>query len=188
MTTTTAFPTLTYLTTALSSPTLSRHLRKSRFSPRTHALYVITAIKSVSGASCKTSSSRGRTGDLGVKLDSTLLTGAAAPVSLGPSVSGEKKDGEGGSFERGDDFVFAYGLRRVVLKEREGGEREVVQEEWTRGAMYGDDGEVEDEEESAFEVLGLEEGGGEVGDIGCEVKRVVEEDDEEGVCVVARKV
>ena len=43
MTTTATFPTLTYLTTAHSSPTLSRHLRKSRFSSRTHALYVNTA-------------------------------------------------------------------------------------------------------------------------------------------------
>lgn len=181
MTTTTIFPTLTYLTTALSSPTLSRSLRKSRFSPRTHALYVITTIKSVSGATCKTSSSRGRTGNLGVKLDSSLLTGAVAPVSLGPSVSGEKHDGESEGFEGGDDFVFAYGLRRVLLKERE-----VVQEEWTKGAMYGIDEDLEDEE-SAFEVLGLAEGGAETGDLGGEVQGFVEEDEEKGVRVVAGK-
>ena len=185
MTTTTIFPTLTYLTTALSSPTLSRHLRRSRFSSRTHTLYVITAIKSVSGAICKTSSSRSRAGNLGVKLDSSLLTGAAAPVSLGPSVSGEKHDGESEGFEGGDDFVFAYGLRRVVLRERKKGEREVLQEEWTKGAMYGNDEDLEVEKESAFEVLGLEQWGAEAGDLGCEVRGVVEEDDEEGVCVVA---
>ena len=187
MTTTTIFPTLTYLNTALSSPTLSRHLHKSRFSSRTHALYVITAIKSVSGATCKTSSSRGRTSDLGVKLDSSLLTGAGVPVLLGPSVSGEKKDGESGGFEGGDDFVFAYGLRRVVLRERKKGEREVLQEDWTKGAMYDNDGNVEDENESAFEVLGFEQEGVEAEDLGYEVKEVAEEDDEEGVCVVSKK-
>ena len=109
------------------------------------------------------------------------------PVSLGPTVSGKKKDGESGSFEGGDEFVFAYGLRRVVLREGKKGEREVLQEDWTKGAMYDNDGDVEDEKESTFEVLGLEQAGVEAEDLGYEVKEVAEEDEEEGIYVVTRK-
>lgn len=117
-------------------------------------------------------------------MDSTLLTGAAAPISLGPSVGGERKDGEKGGFEGGDDFVFAYGLRRVSLKEKKGGEREVVQEEWTKGAMYGVDGDERGEEESNFEVVGVDEEGVGAADLKCEVMEVMEEGEEEDVFVV----
>ena len=53
--------------------------------------------------------------------------------------------------------------------------------------MYRSIGDAEDETESAFEVVGLEQEGVETGKLGCEVKGVVLEGDEEGLYVVARK-
>lgn len=187
MTTITISPTLQYLTAALSSPTLCRYLRLSRFSPHTPALFVVTAIKTVSGAACKSSSSRSRTKELSLELDGSLLTGGTAPVSLGPSAGRERKNGEKSGFEGGDDFVFAYGLRRVMLREKKKGEKEVVQEEWTKGAMYGNDMDIDEGEDSGFEFVVLKQESVNVEELGCECKRVTEDSDDEELYVIARQ-
>ncbi|KAF1985832.1 hypothetical protein K402DRAFT_394436 [Aulographum hederae CBS 113979] len=194
LSTTTLSPSPTYLTRALSSPSLTRHLRTSRLRPnQTKPLYVITSIKHVSGARVKSLHSRGASGELGVKIDSALLTGA--PVNIGPEVEVKRSKGEEGGWEGGDDFVFAFGVRKVVVRGRGKGEgrEEVVQEEYTKGAMYSDEGLGDEvvvgmsgEEEGEFVVERVEEEDVTHGDLAGSSKATV--DGEEGVLVVGKKV
>jgi len=118
------------------------YVKHSRF--RKH-LYMVTSVKVAKGASVKTMVTKSRGGEVGVAVDGTWAGGA--PVSVGPSVGRGWGGSEGGSFEdASSDFVFAFGLHRVVVKKAGKGEAicsggmKVVgaPRGYTSGAMYSD--------------------------------------------------
>ncbi|KAK4225006.1 hypothetical protein QBC38DRAFT_531765 [Podospora fimiseda] len=119
-------------------------------------LYVVTSVKIARGASAK---------------------------SLHSSSGGlETKIG----IDDSSDFVFAFGLRKVVVEKAGKPGQTLRQSEYTKGAMYDDQGQVSKggngvqfciNEEAREEVLSGAEFGGEGG------KAVVVEGDEETVCV-----
>lgn len=108
-----------------------------------------------------------------MEVDGALVGGV--PVSLGPEVKVEREHGERVSFEGGSDFVFAFGLRKIVVRRGTG---EVVrQAEFTTGALY----DVSEEKvEALFEV---DEGACEEVWVDGDDGMVVVEGDEEIVCV-----
>ncbi|KAH6616957.1 hypothetical protein F5144DRAFT_633257 [Chaetomium tenue] len=155
-----------------ASPAALDFLRRSRF--RKH-LYMVTAVKVVRGASVRTERVRARGVEVGVEVDGAVVGGV--PVSLGPEVRVEGERGEEGAFEGWSDFVFAFGLRKIVVRRGTG---EVVgQAEYTKGALYdgdagGEKGEVLFEvDEGACEEVWVDGEGG----------MAVVEGDEEIVCV-----
>lgn len=111
------------------------YVKHSRF--RKH-LYMVTSVKVAKGASVKTLVTKCRGTEAGVVVDGTLVGGA--PVSVGPSFGSGWGRSEGGSFEdASSDFVFAFGLHRVVVKKAGGIKVVGAPRGYTSGAMYGDE-------------------------------------------------
>lgn len=134
---------------------------------------MVTSVKVVRGASVKTERARARGVEVGVEVDGALMGGT--PVSLGPELRMKREREEAGSFEGESDFVFAFGLRKIVVRR---GTADVVKHaEYTTGAMF-DDGVKQVEvlfevDESACEEVWVD------GDDGMSVV----EGDEEMACV-----
>lgn len=120
------FPTQDYLDQSMTDPSVVYFLDKSRLKKQ---LYMITGIKTVTGAKVKRTMHTSRSGEMKVGLDG-ILTGA--PVSLGPEVTLNKQDGESHSFEGSSDFVFAFRMKQIVVHKRQ----VVSSDDYVRGALY----------------------------------------------------
>ncbi|KAK4102095.1 hypothetical protein N658DRAFT_485477 [Parathielavia hyrcaniae] len=164
-------PTAEFVMSCLAaSPAALAFLSRSRF--RKH-LYMVTAVKIVRGASAETARARSRGVEVGVTLEGALVGGA--PVSLGPELRAEKAGFESGSFEGSSDFVFAFRLRKIVVRR---GTAEVVKNaQYTSGAMY--DADVKQDGVSFV----LDEAACEEASADGEDGKTVVEDGEEVICV-----
>lgn len=92
-------------------------------------LYLITGLKTVEGASVTTVRGKGKKVVGKAGLDGTAT---GVPVSGGPEGEYRIKGEEVVRFENQMPIVFAFQLSRVVIKEKE-----VVQKEFTKGALLG---------------------------------------------------
>ncbi|KAK5655305.1 hypothetical protein OQA88_5872 [Cercophora sp. LCS_1] len=137
-------PTTPFLQTCLDHSEAARDfVTRSRFRK---PLYMVTSIKIARGASASVRSAAGRGVKAAVTVGGTLVGGA--PVNIGPEVQRQWGRAESGSFEDAGDFVFAFGLHRIVARRRcrdddaTGGGVEVVGRpvEYTSGAMYDSQG------------------------------------------------
>jgi hypothetical protein len=130
-------------------------------------VFMITGLKTIEGASVTTVRSKGR------KLHGKLGfdgTSAAVPVSVGPEGEYVTNESETATFTNSSPIVFAFQLSRIVCKENE----DLVQKEYTKGALFGADEDQEGGGVNIYEVeQTLEQGEGSTS-----VSVVDEEDDE----------
>lgn len=96
-------------------------------------MYIITGLKTVTGAKAKSYKSRAVGGNLGVEVDGTVWSGGGVPVSVGPVAEGNMERKDGVSWEGSSDFVFAFRVRKVFV-EKPGKLRS--DEDYKSGAMF----------------------------------------------------
>ena len=132
-------------------------------------VYMITGLKTIEGASVTTVRSKAR------KLHGRLGfdgTSAAVPVSVGPEGEYAASESETATFTNSSPIVFAFQLSRIVCKEN----RDLVQKEYTKGALFGADEQRKGSGGDIYEVEQVVERGD-----GSTSVSVVDEDDGE-VC------
>lgn len=173
ITTTEFSPTPEYLTQSMSAPAVVDYLKKSRF--RKH-VYMITALKIVHGAKAEAKNERSIEGQLGATLDGTP---SGVPVSGGPGISGKRNDRNITSFEGSSDFVFAYRLRKVIT--HRSGDMSIA--DYTKGAMFGSEGQPTATQELPFIVEGLAAQDASAQDFGCGHADEVLDGDDHCACV-----
>ncbi|KAK8131810.1 hypothetical protein PG984_008248 [Apiospora sp. TS-2023a] len=124
----------------------------------TKDLYVVTGVKVAYGARAESKSGRETKGELEVSLDPGLAGGVPGVVEFGPGIGlGKKKSTEVG-WETGTEgtedpgFVFAYKVRRVKVKKKNGEVSDVTSKEYTRGALYQDVVPTGDKPEEEYEI------------------------------------
>lgn len=78
------------------------------------SVYMVTGLKVARGAKHLRAEAKGVDFDLKPGVDATPFSGV--PISAGPMVGGGRKKGESLWFSGSDDFVFAYRLRRIIIK------------------------------------------------------------------------
>lgn len=129
--TTTFTPSTSYIESVISAPRVRQFLHTATM-VRSASIYIVTGLKTVSGAKVKTLAARSRHGILGVDVDGTLLGGI--PIAGGPEISGKREDKQQASWDGSSDFVFAFRVRRVKVSKH----NEVKSDEdYTRGANFG---------------------------------------------------
>ncbi|KAL2281025.1 hypothetical protein FJTKL_12131 [Diaporthe vaccinii] len=129
--TTTFTPSTSYIESVIDTPRVRQFL-KTATRVCSASIYVLTGLKTVSGAKAKTLATRSRGLNLGVDVDGTLLGGS--PVGGGPEISGKVEGKMQTSWEGSSDFVFAFRVRRVKVSKN----GEVKSEgDYTKGANFG---------------------------------------------------
>ncbi|PHH80670.1 hypothetical protein CDD80_350 [Ophiocordyceps camponoti-rufipedis] len=113
--------------TLASSPAAAGYLDRCRL--RKH-IYIITAVKIAHGASGRTVASNSFRAGL-----QASTGGNATQTNFGPRVNGQTSLGGTDAFSGSSPFVFAFRLRKIVVS-RSG---KVSQDEYTKGAMYGNE-------------------------------------------------
>ncbi|KAI0850771.1 hypothetical protein F5Y00DRAFT_260221 [Daldinia vernicosa] len=128
--TTQFFPSKDYLQRCIEAEPVRRYLDKSRYRK---PVYIITGIKTVTGAKAKSFKSRGIGGSLGTEVDGTVWSGGTVPISSGPTIDVNHGRNTDMSWEGSSDFVFAFRVRKVLVEKKTG----VVgkDEDYRRGAM-----------------------------------------------------
>ena len=142
-------------------------------------LYVVTGLKIVRGGKVNSAKLRGHGAVVSAGLDGT---GIAVPVEAGPEVAVRQQKQEDVEWS-GDDFVFAYRVSRLKVSSRT---RQVREEEYTRGALFGlernDAGNAQDKTYRIVEVEGDEAMAEEFESD--ELLSVKDDDDEDCICVL----
>jgi hypothetical protein len=132
-------------------------LDKSRYRK---PVYIITGLKTVTGAKAKSYKSHAVGGTLGVEVDGTIWSGGTVLIGGGPGVEGKIEKKEGTTWERSSDFVFAFRARKVSVEKKTGTVKE--DDDYKTGAMLGNEIGKEDFPElsiSAVEDPGAEDEG-----------------------------
>ncbi|RKK99348.1 hypothetical protein BFJ68_g13224 [Fusarium oxysporum] len=110
--TTEFIPTSEYLQNCVESRDVREWLERSGSSK---PLYIITGLKSVTGASATTLKSRTVGGNLSVEVDGTILSGGTVPIGGDPGIEGKAGTSQGTKWE-GGNFVFAFRVSKVRVK------------------------------------------------------------------------
>ncbi|EWZ81465.1 hypothetical protein FOWG_14468 [Fusarium oxysporum f. sp. lycopersici MN25] len=110
--TTEFIPTSEYLQNCVESRDVREWLERSGSSK---PFYIITGLKSVTGASATTLKSRTVGGNLSVEVDGTILSGGTVPIGGGPGIEGKAGTSQGTKWE-GGNFVFAFRVSKVRVK------------------------------------------------------------------------
>lgn len=139
------FPDEETIRKSVNSTAVKSYIEKSRF---TKDVYMIVGIKKVYGARIASVVDGRRGGVLKVALHGMALT--SAPISIGPQGKYESIGTNTMSFEGSTDFVFAFRLRKVRIREEK-----VEQDDYNKGALLSEQVDTVFIPE-AFTVLGLE--------------------------------
>ncbi|RFU35432.1 hypothetical protein B7463_g888, partial [Scytalidium lignicola] len=131
--TTQFFPNETYLQKCIEAEPVHRYLDKSRYRK---PIYVITGLKTVTGARAKSLRARTVSGSFGVEVDGTVWSGGSVPVGGGPHIGGKKETKIATSWEGSSDFVFAFRVRKVLVERKMGTVKK--DEDYKTGAMLED--------------------------------------------------
>jgi hypothetical protein len=103
-----------YIRRCVEAPLVLRYLKRCRFLKH---VYIITGIKTVSGAKCYTSAAHTVDGLLGAQVDGTIVTGGVAPLGGGPEIRGGRRKKLNISWEGSTEFVLAYKVSKVTVNE-----------------------------------------------------------------------
>ncbi|KAK4144817.1 uncharacterized protein C8A04DRAFT_27544 [Dichotomopilus funicola] len=137
-----------------ASPDALEVLAHARFR---NPLYMVTAVKVVRGAQVEVGRVREGGVEFKVGVDATML---GAPVTLGPEVNVVRGREESAAFDAAGEFVFAFRLRKIVVRRRTG--QVLRTEPFISGAMYDAERPAEVEkfvvDEEACQELSVEEG------------------------------
>lgn len=101
-----------YLQKCVEAGPVRRFLEKSRYRK---PIYIVTGIKTVTGAKAKTLKSKSIQGSLGLDVDGTIWSAGMVPIGGGPGISGTSSRSKATSWEESSDFVLAYKVRKVKV-------------------------------------------------------------------------
>jgi hypothetical protein len=101
-----------YIDRCIKAPVVRRYLERKRFFKH---VYVITGLKTVSGARCETTRSCSAQTILGAQIDGTILSGGMAPVGGGPKVRSGRAKKLNVSWKGSSDFVLAFKVSKVYV-------------------------------------------------------------------------
>jgi hypothetical protein len=142
-------------------------------------LYLVVGVKIVSGASMTKADSKQI--DVSVRLGAELSSIGAPGVQIGPEIAIFKKRDAKDSFEGSSDFVFAYRLKEIYYRKREG---VWILKDVNKGAAYSLDqprnateNETSDFAEDDFELQGLAKGDVGESDLEIDPVEIIDEDD-----------
>ncbi|KAI7763870.1 hypothetical protein LZL87_006252 [Fusarium oxysporum] len=167
-------PTSEYLQNCAESKDVRRWLERYGSS---RPLYIITGLKSVTGATANTLKSRTVGGNLSVEVDGTILSGGTVPLGGGPGIEGKACTSQCTKWE-GGNFVFAFRVSKVRVRKT----GEVKSEDpYTKGAML-DSKEVE-RKRAGVEIIAVEAPRAQ--DEGFEEEKLME-GDEEVFCAILK--
>lgn len=139
-------PSHSYISQAVKEKEVANFLKQTDYE---EAVYIITGIKTVEGASVTTSINRNRHVKASVGFDGTPM---GVPASVGPDAGYEAEKARESTFKNSSCVVWAYQLKEVKVKR--GGE--VKSKDFVKGALFGEDSEGKAVESSAGEISGQE--------------------------------
>ncbi|KAL6922972.1 hypothetical protein ACHAPO_011726 [Fusarium lateritium] len=140
-------PTAAYLQKCVEAETVRRYLEITRYRK---PIYIITGLKTVTGAEANTLRSRTVGGNLAVEVDGTVWSGGAVPIGGGPGIESKTTTSEGTKWEASGDFVFAFRVSKVVVKKT----GDLNEEEFRKGAMMDGESKVK---HSDLSIVSVEE-------------------------------
>uniref|UniRef100_A0A8H7KCQ1 Uncharacterized protein n=1 Tax=Bionectria ochroleuca TaxID=29856 RepID=A0A8H7KCQ1_BIOOC len=122
-------PTDEYIQRCIETPAVRQFLERSRYRK---PVYVITGLKTVYGASAKSTVSRSRDKKASIGVDGTVLSGGSpAP---GAKAAKENKTEKNTSWEGSSSFVFAFRVSKVRVSKKTQGVKD--HEFYTEGAEF----------------------------------------------------
>lgn len=137
-------PSQSYISQVVKEKAVADFLKQTDYE---EAVYIITGIKTVEGASVTTSINRNRNAKASVGFDGTPM---GVPVSVGPDAGYEAENAREATFKNSSCVVWAYQLKEVKVKR--GGE--VKSKDFVKGALFGEDKEGKDVKSEADEISG----------------------------------
>lgn len=152
--TTQFIPKSSYLQACINAEPVQRYLAKSRYRK---PVYVITGLKTVTGAKAESLRSAAVGGSVQAEVDALAWTGI--PVGGGPGVGGRKVDRQSVAWTSGSDFVFAFRVRKVWAQKKMVTVKK--EEDYKKGAML--DGAVEGVDGPGVSITAEEEADAEEG-------------------------
>jgi hypothetical protein len=141
-------------------------------------VFLITGVKVAKGAkSINSQDTRDKGGDLKVMVNVT----PSFPLKLGPEVEGKSSRVSETNFTGGEDFVFAYQLRKLVCSKN----KPLKDGEYLKGALFDADTKKSQGEEIEVVVAEEDLNGGELGD--AEAIRIQDEGEgDSDICIVVK--
>jgi len=130
MDTTQFVPAEDYIKRCVDNAAVRRFLETSRYRK---PVYIITGIKTVSGAEAATTTSRTVDGVIGAQVDGTISSGGVVPVGGGPEIRRGHAQKSAVSWEGSTDFVFAFKVSEVTVRKSGDVKRE---RDYTKGALF----------------------------------------------------
>ncbi|KAF2271599.1 uncharacterized protein EI97DRAFT_437710 [Westerdykella ornata] len=176
-------PSMTYLQECIQQEKVRSYIAESRFRSK---VYVIVGVMIACGASSYIKYMKERNMALTLGVDGTAL---GVPISAGPEVEVNNKRELAIGSKESDDFVFAYRVREIKVKNS----GKIVQRVIRKGALFEGDQAQEDyeeylkseEQQAVAEVVGLSEEDVTGEDFDYEVKETVDEANGEHVLCYA---
>ncbi|KAI1757958.1 hypothetical protein F4782DRAFT_544358 [Xylaria castorea] len=137
------YPEASYLQGCITAEPVQRYLSKSRYRK---PIYIITGLKTVSGAKVESFQTRIVDGVVSPEIDATAWSGL--PVRGGIEVGG--KAGKRGTmtWEAASDFVFAFRVQKITVEKRTGAMRG---EDYNKGALL--DAAIEEKNEPELNIV-----------------------------------
>ncbi|KAL7917440.1 hypothetical protein ACQKWADRAFT_325756 [Trichoderma austrokoningii] len=120
-------PTLPWLEKCLANPPVQRYLEKCRYRK---PIYIITGLKTVTGAAVKTNKRSASANTVGI--DAAPGGGGILLWTATPEITTKQEAKYEMSWEDHGDFVFAYRVSKVWVKRGS-----IREEDYTKGAMFG---------------------------------------------------
>ncbi|PTB36263.1 hypothetical protein M441DRAFT_62242 [Trichoderma asperellum CBS 433.97] len=120
-------PTLPWLEQCLANPLVKRYLEKSRYRK---PVYIITGLKTVTGAAVKTNNYSASANKVGIEAEIPGSEGIL-PWTTKPGIATKQQVKDNVSWEDRGDFIFAYRVSKVWIKKGS-----ILEDDYTRGAMF----------------------------------------------------
>ncbi|KAL6899984.1 hypothetical protein GGI43DRAFT_54521 [Trichoderma evansii] len=120
-------PTLPWLEKCLANPSVQRYLEKCRYRK---PVYIITGLKTATGAAVKTSKRSASANNAGIELEIPGSEGIL-PWASKPEITMKKEVNNNMSWEDHSDFIFAYRVSKVWVKKGS-----ILEEDFTKGARF----------------------------------------------------
>ncbi|KAJ2987377.1 hypothetical protein NUW58_g4378 [Xylaria curta] len=132
-----------YLQACVAAEPVQRYLSKSRYRK---PIYIITGLKTVSGAKVESLRTRVVDGGISPEVDATVWSGV--PVGGGIEAGGQVGNRGAVAWEAASDFVFAFRVQKIMVEKRTGA---VSSEDYKKGALL--DAAIEKRNETEFNIL-----------------------------------
>ncbi|CAG9947555.1 unnamed protein product [Clonostachys rosea f. rosea IK726] len=119
-----------YIQKCIETPAVRRFLERSRYRK---PVYVITGLKTVYGASAKSTESQSQDKKASIAVDGNVLGGGNVAPGAGAATENKKST----TWEGSSDFVFAFRVRKVQVSRKTQGVKD--NDDYTKGAKFDRD-------------------------------------------------